>query len=218
MMKVLIVDDSPIYLMGFKMAMAANPAISTVVSAKSALEALETLEKDGEIGAAVVDVQLSSEDDGLGLVKEIVDRFPNVATMVLSHHKKPNYIYRAIRYGARAYLAKDSSPEEVMNAVADIYAGDCIFFGDTIPRSTLLRLFGNMDNLDRKVPYSLSAQEINVLQKITSGMSNSEIAASIGISSSTVETYKDRIKSKLGFDSIVECVAFAVSSGIVSVR
>ena len=217
-MKVLIVDDSPLFLIGFRMTLTASYAFQNILEAGNAEKALSLLESDPEIGVAVVDVQLSGDSDGLDLVKEIGEKYPKVATMILSHYKKPNYIYRAIRYGARAYMAKDSTPEAIMKAVLDVSAGNCIFFGDTIPRATLMALFGKTEKLETRTPYSLSTNELSVLQKITSGMNNNEIAAALDIAPSTVETYKDRLKTKFGFKSIVECVAFAVSKGIVYIK
>jgi DNA-binding NarL/FixJ family response regulator len=215
---ILIVDDSPINLLGLRMIASEEPAITSVCEAHDPAEALSCIGSSKAIDVAVVDISMNTETDGLDLIAKIGTEHPEIKTMVLSQYKNPHFIYRAISSGARAYIAKDSNPETIVKAILDVYYGHCRFFGDTIPQETLLQLFGSDCLKAEGKPYSLTRKEIEILQSVTDGFSNGEIASIMNISSNTVESYKDRIKWKLGYDSIIECVAFAISHGIVTFK
>ena len=110
-----------------------------------------------------------------------------------------------------------SSPESIVKAITDVAAGKCLFFGETLDSARIIRLFGGQENLETRKPQGLTPRELDVLQLTTSGYSNAQIASALEISLNTVDSYKERIKTKFGLDSIVECVAHAVADGLVSV-
>ena len=214
MINVLLIEDSAVFVMGLKLALSAQAysveAVGTPGSAVAYLNAHPGTD------VAVVDISLESETDGLTLLGILREAFPGVRTLVLSHYKKPAYILKAISAGACAYLAKDSSPESIVQAVADVAAGKCLFFGETIDAAKITRLFGSQENLAARKPQGLTPRELEVLQLNTSGYSNVQIASALEITVNTVESYKERIKAKFGLDSVVECVAHAVADGLVN--
>jgi len=218
MINVLLVEDSRVFVMGLKMALRAESDIGDVYAAANVAEARAILNTHPDIKIAIVDVCLDEEMDGLKLVAEIKDKYPKVKSFVLSQYKDPYYIYKAINSGARAYIAKDSSPDVIIGTIRNVMSGSCTFFGDTITPEMLVSLFGNADNARSGKPFQLTSKELDVLQYITQGYSNSQIATALGIASNTVESYKERIKGKLGYDSIIECVAFALKKGLVLFR
>ena len=217
MINVLLIEDSTVFVMGLKLALSAEKDFASVDSVATPGAAVAFLNAHPGTDVAVVDITLESETDGLTLLGILREAFPSVRTLVLSHYKKPAYILKAISSGACAYLAKDSSPESIVNAIADVAAGKCLFFGETLDSVTITRLFGGKENLDARKPQGLTARELEVLQLTTSGYSNSQIASAMEISLNTVDSYKERIKTKFGLDSIVECVAHAVADGLVNI-
>ena len=217
MINVLLIEDSAVFVMGLKLALAESPEIASVESMATPGAAVAFLNAHPETDVAVVDITLESETDGLTLLGIIREAFPAVHTLVLSHYKRPAYILKAITSGASAYLAKDSAPESIVKAIVDVAAGKCLFFGETIDATRITRLFGGEENLEARKPQGLTPRELEVLQLTTSGYSNAQIASALEISLNTVDSYKERIKGKFGLDSIVECVARAVADGIVSV-
>lgn len=217
MINVLLIEDSAVFVMGIKLALGAEETIGSVSSVATPGAAVAFLNANPATDVAVVDISLESETDGLTLLGIIREAFPTVRTLVLSHYKNPAYILRAISSGACAYLAKDSSPESIVKAITDVAAGQCLFFGDTIDAARITRLFGGEENLASRKPQGLTPRELEVLQLTTSGYSNAQIASALEITLNTVDSYKERIKGKFGLDSIVECVAHAVSDGIVNV-
>lgn len=217
MINVLLVEDSGVFVMGLKLALGAHPSFGCVAAVVSPGAAVAYLNAHPETDIAVVDITLESETDGLTLLGILRDAFPGVKALVLSHYKTPGYILRAITSGACAYLAKDSSPESIVQAIGDVAAGKCLFFGETIDAEKILRCFGGKENLDARKPHGLTPRELEVLQLASSGYSNSQIASALEITVNTVDSYKERIKGKFGLDSMVECVATAAAKGIVTV-
>ncbi len=217
MINVLLIEDSAVFVMGLRLALGAADGFGAVDSVATPGSAVSFLNSHPETDIAVVDITLEAETDGLTLLGIIRDAFPAVKTLVLSHYKKPAYILRAISSGACAYLAKDSSPESIVQAIKDVDSGQCLFFGETIDSAKITRIFGGEEKLQARKPQGLTPRELEVLQLATSGYSNPQIASALEISLNTVDSYKERIKGKFGLDSIVECVAHAVADGIVTV-
>lgn len=210
MINVLLIEDSTVFVMGLKLALSGKANINSVASPGAAVSFLNA---HPHTDVAVVDITLDAETDGLTLLGILHEAFPSLRTLVLSHYKKPAYILKAINSGACAYLAKDSAPEAIVNAIFDVASGKSLFFGETIDSASITRLFGSKENLQARKPQGLTPRELEVLQLTTSGYSNSQIASALEISLNTVDSYKERIKSKFGLDTIVECVARAVADG-----
>ncbi len=218
MINVLLVDDSTVFAMGLRLALDGHPDLSVATHVSNSGAAVAFLNAHPEVDVAVVDISLEQQTDGLTLLSILREAFPHVAALVVSHYKTPAYIIQSITYGAKGYLAKDSDPSEIAQAILRAHAGDSIFFGETLPSRDIIRIFGGEDNLQARRPQSLSPKELEVLQLVTSGYSNSQIASAMGIATTTVDSYKERIKDKFGLDTIVECVAHAVALEMVQVR
>ena len=218
MINVLLVEDSTVFAMGLKMALEGRSDVGLAAHVLTSGSAVAYLNAHPEVDVAVVDITLEQQTDGLTLLGILREAFPHVAALVLSHYKTPAYIIQSITYGARGYLAKDSAPSEIADAIVKAFAGDCVFFGDTLPVKEITRLFGGEDKIQARRPQNLSPKELEVLQLVTSGYSNAQIAAAMDIATTTVDSYKERIKAKFGLDTIVECVAHAVASDLVQER
>ena len=218
MINVLLVEDSTVFAMGLKIALEGRSDMGLAAHVLTSGSAVAYLNAHPEVDVAVVDITLEQQTDGLTLLGILREAFPHVAALVLSHYKTPAYIIQSITYGARGYLAKDSAPEEIANAIVKAFAGDCVFFGDTLTVKDITRLFGGEDKVQARRPQNLSPKELEVLQLVTSGYSNTQIASAMGVATTTVDSYKERIKTKFGLDTIVECVAHAVASDLVQER
>lgn len=217
MINVLLVEDSAVFVMGLRLALQAENGFASIGSVSTPGAGVAYLNTHPETDVAVIDISLESETDGLTLLGILREAFPTVRTLVLSHYKTPAYILKAISSGASAYLAKDSAPESIVEAIADVADGKSLFFGETIDADRITSILGGRENLLARKPQGLTPRELEVLQLTTSGYSNSQIASALEITLNTVDSYKERIKGKFGLDSIVECVAFAVKMGLVSV-
>lgn len=218
MINVLLVEDSTIFAMGVSLALEKRTDMVLAGHVTTSGAAVAYLNAHPEVDVAVVDISLEQQTDGLTLLGILHEAFPHVAALVLSHYKTPSYIIQSITYGARGYLAKDSDPSEIADAVLKAAGEDSIFFGETLPVKEVIRVFGGEDKLRDRRPQNLSPKELEVLQLVTSGYSNSQIASAMGVATTTVDSYKERIKGKFGLDTMVECVATAVELDLVRVN
>lgn len=218
MIKVLLIEDSSVFALGLRMALERNSDLHLAGHVTTSGEAVAWLNAHPEVDVAIVDITLEQQTDGLTLLGILREAFPHVAALVLSHYKIPAYIIQSITYGARGYLAKDSAPAEIAAAIRSIANGNGVFFGTTLPNKEIIRLFGGEENLNARRPQDLSPKELQVLQLVTSGYSNAQIATALGVATTTVDSYKERIKTKFGLDTLVECVARAVQLELVQVR
>lgn len=217
MIKVLLIEDSSVFALGLRMALERNSDLHLAGHVTTSGEAVAWLNTHPEVDVAIVDITLEQQTDGLTLLGILREAFPHVAALVLSHYKIPAYIIQSITYGARGYLAKDSAPAEIAAAIRSIANGNGVFFGTTLPNKEIIRLFGGEENLNARRPQDLSPKELQVLQLVTSGYSNAQIATALGVATTTVDSYKERIKTKFGLDTLVECVAHAVATHLVEV-
>lgn len=218
MIKVLLIDDSSVFALGLRMALERNSDLHLAGHVTTSGAAVAWLNAHPDVDVAIVDITLEQQTDGLTLLGILREAFPHIAALVLSHYKVPAYIIQSITYGARGYLAKDSAPAEIAATIRSIANGNGVFFGTTLPNKEIIRLFGGEENLNARRPQDLSPKELQVLQLVTSGYSNAQIATALGVATTTVDSYKERIKNKFGLDTLVECVAHAVASGLVEVR
>lgn len=218
MINVLLVEDSAVFAMGLRLALDSDKDINLMEHVSTSGAAVAYLNAHPEVDVAVVDITLEQQTDGIILLGILRAAFPHVKALVLSHYKTPSYIIQSITYGARGYLSKDSSPAEIAQAIKTAAGEGRVFFGETIPEKVIVRLFGGEENVEHRRPQGLSPKELEVLQLVSSGYSNTQIASALGIATTTVDSYKERIKGKFGLDTLIECVAHAVALDLVEVR
>ena len=135
--------------------------------------------------------------DGLDVIKKVHANRPNVSIIVFSLYSEKHYAARALQAGARAYISKDRSPEELVDAVRTIVTGG---------------------QLPSYVPLSrplLSDREIEVLSLITKGLRGKEIAHHLDIHEKTVSTYRSRLLHKLNLRSLVDLIQYGAKEGFV---
>lgn len=215
--KVFIVDDSQIHLEGLKLVLRPYESIKVVGEANSYRQAMAFL-KGNVPDIAILDISLEKDMDGVELGKAIRKDFPKVKLVFLSHHKGVTYLVSALKSGASAYLAKDMAPEELVHAIISVKKGKGVYFGDTIPVSTLLDTFGSEDNLTKNKIYDLTDREIEVIEHLAEGHSTKEIASLLNIEVNTVESHKERIKEKLKVKTVIQIVILSLKKGIIHLK
>jgi len=215
---ILIVEDSKVFAMGLNLILSSGQNWGSIGMAADPLRAMTFLREHPQTHLVIIDISLTREHDGLTLLSGIKENWPSMRCMILSHYKNPDYIRQALELGAEAYLAKDSAPEEILRAVREVCSGRSFLFGETIPDALRQEILQGREAAGPAAGCRLSPKEKECLQLITCGYSNRQIASAMQIATTTVDTYKERIKDKFGFDTIIECVASAVAAGLVEIR
>ena len=200
--RVLVADDHPSSRMGIVALIRSQPGMEVVAEATDGAEAIELYEK------VLPDIVLMDlRMPGLGGVEAtlaIRKKFPDAKIIVLSTYNMDEDIHRAIQSGARSYLLKDMSVEEIANAVLGVYSGKA-----SLPVAILDRL---AERSDRE---QLTERERDVLEYLVKGRSNKEIATTLCISENTVKTHLKTLFLKLGVRDRTEAAIASIRHGIV---
>ncbi|MBN9523307.1 response regulator transcription factor [bacterium] len=194
---ILIVDDHPVTREGLAALLSRQPGFRVCGEAEGIPGALR------QVAAAVPDlvvVDVSLKDgNGLDLVKRLRDRFPRVKVLVWSMYPDAMYARRAVQAGAAGYINKGSSPDAIMGAIRHVLAGE-VFLSPEVTQSVLHAVAGN-GYRDEDPISSLSDRELEIFHLIGLGLDTHETASRLHLSPKTVETYRTRIRAKLGAET-----------------
>ena len=209
MMRALIVDDHAFLRRGLKGLLADEFHGATFGEASDARQALEHLRKN-EWDLALLDINLPGKS-GLDLVKELKITWPKLPVLVLSAHPEDQFALRVLKAGAEGYMNKESAPEELVKAVRKILAG-----GRYVSSALAEKLAMTVGNDPSRSPHeTLSDREYEVMCRIASGKTVTEIAGELSLSAKTISTYRARILEKLGLKNSAEIVQYAIRNGLV---
>jgi two-component system invasion response regulator UvrY len=210
MIRVLLVDDHAILRRGLRSLLSDAFARAEFGEASNAEEALEQLGKKGW-DVALLDITLPGKS-GLDLLKELKAARPRLPVLVLSVHSEDQFAIRALKAGAEGYLTKESAPEELVKAIHKILAG-----GRYVSPTLAEKLAWNVRKGFTPTPHeTLSDREHEVMCRIASGKTVTEIAGELSLSAKTISTYRARILEKLGVRNSAEITQYAIRNGLVT--
>jgi DNA-binding NarL/FixJ family response regulator len=211
--RVLIADDHTVVRDGLAAVLARRPDITVVGEASNGIEAVEKAEQLHP-DVILMDLRMP-EMDGAEAMRRIRERDPEVRFLVLTTFDNDEYIFEAIQAGAKGYLLKDASREDLFRAVVAVYKGESLI--QPAVASRVLDRFVELSQ--RTVPgETLSEREIEVLRLMARGAANKEIAAALFISESTVKTHIANIFQKLDVNDRTEAVTTALQKGIIRLQ
>ena len=208
--QILIVDDHPILRRGLAQVINEQPDMVVCGEAGTraeAMAALKTLNPD----LVIVDLSLGDQD-GLALIKDLKIRLREVPTLVLSMHEESLYAERALLAGAKGYIMKNSAGQKLIEALRKVLSGG-IYLSEAMSTRLLHRMTEGFRAVGGDPSERLTDRELEVYQLIGRGRGTQEIATAMHISPKTIETYRERIKDKLGlknFQGLVRSAALWV--------
>ena len=205
-MKILICDDHRIVRHGLKQILQQLEGVSSVKEATDGEEALLIL-KNEVFDILLLDISLPGIS-GLETLKKVKEKWPSLHVMMLSMYTQEQYTKRAFAYGASGYLSKDSAPEELILAVKKIMTGKK-YIDQAIAESMIIHPEIPVDCINHG---KLSFREMEILVKLSRGMSLHEIGNELSISFKTVSTYKTRIFKKMNFDSNNDLTRYCIDN------
>ena len=212
--KIILVDDHQLVRDGIKSLLTNVPDISIIGEASGAAELfkeLESLTPD----LLIMDISLP-DVSGIEITRRLCSDSPGIKILILSMYNNEEFIFNSLKAGAKGYLPKNTSRDELLEAIYTINRGE-EFFGDSISKVMLksyVKRATNDDDPDEKNHAVLTSREIEILKLYVEGMINKEISDKLDISIRTVETHKNHIMRKLGLKSTVELVKFAIRNKI----
>jgi len=212
MTTVLLVDDHHVVRRGIRALLENEAGIIVVGEAGTGVEAAR-LTQQLKPNVLIIDLMLA-DMSGLEVIRQLRKRAPATSAVVLSMYGNDCYVVEALQAGARAYVLKDSPPEELMRAVREAALGRRYLAPPLSDRAIEVYLLRSEDSqLD---PYDmLTAREREVLHLAAQGMTSSETANRLCISPRTVEVHRARVMQKLGLHNRTELIHFAIRRGII---
>jgi len=215
--RILIADDQALVRAGFKVLIDSAADLEVVGEAANGEEAVDLADKL-EPDVVLMDIRMPVMD-GLEATRRILsaeksDDHPRV--LVLTTFDIDEYVYEALRAGASGFLLKDTEPDQLLEAVRVVAAGDALLAPSVTRR--LIREFASRPEIRRAHPQQLEAlteREREVLAHVAQGLSNDEIAQKLFISPMTSKTHVSRVMMKLGARDRAQLVVFAYESGLV---
>jgi two-component system response regulator DegU len=209
--KVMIVDDHNLVREGLKAVFSQGDEIEVVGEAGSGEQAIEMVD---QVKPDVILMDISMPGmNGIQATKAIRDKHPDSKIVILTMLDQEGYVYEAIKAGATGYMLKSTSSDELVNAIQTVNEGKALLHPDATAQ--LLKEFVSLAQNKAK-DYGLSNREMEVLQLLSEGKTNKEIAKALWISEQTVKTHVAHIFDKLGTSDRTETVAQALRTGLVT--
>jgi len=201
MYRVLIADHHPIILEGVKCVLQNNPALQVTGRVGSGTQLFNQLEKDAP-DVLIVELDLP-QINGINAIRRIKQEFPEVKTLIFSSHPEEMYALSAIKAGAAGYISKHTDNETLEKAIYQVARGG-IYLNRTITEK-LNSGISRGKSLITKFK-KLSTRETEVLNLLSSGKRNKDIAEALDINEKTVSTYKTRLLKKLKVDNVADLI------------
>jgi DNA-binding NarL/FixJ family response regulator len=198
---VLLVSDYPLVRMGLAALLAQQPQFAVAVECGTAREAREAVQSQ-PIDIVVLDLSLRSEI-GLDLVRDLRSINEDLRILVTSVHEDTLYAGMTLNAGAMAYVNKNISPDEVVRALREVTAGH-IFLSPHIAQKMLGKAAGIASGQAADPLSELSEREFEIFERIGRGWTTRRIANHLQLSVHTIETYRERLRTKLGIKNSVE--------------
>ena len=209
--RVLIVDDHPVVRKGLKMLL--NNALNIEVVGE-AIDGLEAIHQAHELNPDIILMDLlMPRMDGIAATIDIKRDNPAARILILSSFSEDDKVFPAIKAGASGYLLKDSMPEELVQAIHNIYNGRPSLH--PVIASKLMEEFNKQEESGSQQEL-LTDREVEVLKLIANGFSNQEIASKLVISERTVSTHISNILDKLHLANRTQAALYALRQGLVS--
>ena len=212
-MRVLLADDHGIVRRGLRSLLESQPGIDVVGEAADGLDALRMCaETTPDI--LILDVAMPKLN-GIEVAARVQKLERPPAVIVLSMHADESYIIRALAAGARGYLLKDATDEDLLPAIRSVASGRPYFS----PAVTAVLMEDYVRQLQARglsdSYHLLTIREKEVLQLLAEGRSNKEVAVLLDLGVSTVETHRANLMQKLNLHNTAEIVLYAVRKGII---
>jgi len=214
--KIILTEDHQILRDGVK-ALIASENILIIGEASSGAELWKLLEKD-QPDIILMDISLP-DASGIELTRLISERYPRIKVLILSMYTDESFINQAIKSGAKGYLHKNTTREEMLIAIDTVYSGND-FYSENISKIILKNYIekARMNSDEILDPHEvLSKREIEILKMFAEGFINKEIADRLFISIRTVESHKNHIMQKLSLKTQVELVKYSIRHNLINI-
>ncbi len=207
--RVLLVDDHLMVLKGLRFFLSTQPDIDITGEAHNGEEALEMISRF-QTDIVLMDLAMP-EMNGMEATKQITAQFPEIKVIILTSFSDPDHVLPALKAGASGYQLKDIEPEELAETIRQVHKGETMLHQEAT--NLLLSQFTSEKNdasQSKEMFQRLTQRECDVLQQITLGKGNKEIAQALVITEKTVKSHVSNILGKLELHDRTQAAIFAM--------
>ena len=218
MISILLVDDHSIIRQGLKALLEKEDDLRVVYDSNGGNDAVEAAQRL-QPNVAVIDMMMP-DMDGVEVTTQVKEVSPETSILILSMCGDEKEVKRALTAGASGYILKETTMDLLVHAVRQMVAGR-MYLGPQILEKAVAAYLGSADNKEPSdLPIeqdTLTKREVEVLQLIAQGLTNSSIAIQLEISPRTVEVHRANIHRKLGLHSQAEIIRYAIKQNLITV-
>jgi len=209
MYQVLIADDHAMVRAGLRQFLEEGGRVGDVAEAASGQQAMDLL-RTKRFDLLILDINMPGRG-GLDILKNVRASYPETRVLIVSGFPEQQYAVNVLKAGASGYLSKDSAPDELLRAVHVVLSGRRY-----VSNALAEQLASQLDAAsDQPIHAGLSEREFQVLCKLASGRSVSEIAGELCLSVKTVSTYRSRVLEKMSLKSNADVTRYALQNGLI---
>jgi DNA-binding NarL/FixJ family response regulator len=206
--RVLLVDDHPVVRKGLVSCLSRRSGLEILGEVADGRATL-TKARESRPDVILLDIDMPVMN-GLVVAEILQQEQPGCKVLMYSTFTSPDFVQRILRSGARGYVLKDCSPDELVTAIEAVASGQT-YFSPEISRIVINHMLNRQTTQDSP----LTDRERDVLVHIAEGLSNKEIASCLNIGTRTVETHRDHLMRKLNIHSIAGLTRYALRAGLV---
>jgi NarL family two-component system response regulator LiaR len=209
--RILVADDHPIVRKGLHTLISSEPDLEWVGEAADGVEAVEqalALRPD----VILMDIMMPRLN-GVEAIKQIKANYPQAGILIITSFAEDDKIFQAIKAGALGYLLKDSAPQELLQAIYDVYQ-DKPSLHPTIALKLMQEI--QQPSTQSLTTEPLTEREVEILKLIAQGLSNQEIAARLVVSERTIGNHVGNILNKLHLANRTQAALYALKKGLAS--
>jgi DNA-binding NarL/FixJ family response regulator len=207
-MRVLIADDHGIVRSGLRMLLERQEDIEVIAEADNGADARDIAIRE-KPDLAILDVKMPKLT-GLQATREIREKAPEVAVLILSMHDEERYLFEALKAGASGYVLKRAADQDLIEAIAAVRRGEP-FLTPEAQQVLIKDVLGGGESQDKE----LTPREQEVVTLVAEAHTNKEIAELLSLSEKTVENHRANAMRKLGMRDRVELVRYAIRRGLI---
>ena len=213
---IVLVDDHKMVRDGIKTILERGAEFRVVGEADSGADAVQVCKKTGP-NLVLMDIGLPGMN-GIEATAEILRHCPDVKVVILSMYDDENSVLTAIRSGARAYVLKKASSDELLDALRIVARGGS-YLSPQVSDKLLHRIQrGDLETHDRGPLAGLSPRELQVLRMVAEGKTSKDIALMLDLGLQTVRSYRKTMMKKLGVNNVASLTQLALASGITNLN
>ncbi|MDR1082632.1 MAG: response regulator transcription factor [Coriobacteriales bacterium] len=211
-MRIVLADDHAVVRSGFAMIIGKQMDMEVVGMAADGLEAYRVVGQ-AKPHVLITDISMPPGEGGISLIAKVAENLPQVKIIALTMYNEQEYLSRVLKIGARGYVLKNSSDEELLKAIRAVHDGE-VYLDPAMMTGFFDRYREGTDG-DGPQCDDLTEREREIVSLVAHGYANKEIAEQLFVSVKTIESQKARIMKKLGVETRPKLVEYALKKGIL---